>query len=149
MASITTDGFSAIEHALAEFPKKFRNKAVRTTMRDGMKQIVLRDAQRTIPVDEGQLRKSLKVRAAKGKSNKRLPRGVIGSQVVVAKTTKLDAYYGSFVLLGTKFRTGTRTLRNALYRNAKVLQAFVIGSLKSKLPAIAREVKLDSLRYKG
>lgn len=151
--SIEIEGMKALDSALSEFPKKFANKAVKKAIKAGMG-LVLRDAKRLTPVDSGLLARSLKIRVAKGRKGKRLPRGVIGFQVESVKTKRTDAYYAGFVFLGAKNRDGTRrpgtrTLRRALYNNAAAVRAVVIGELKSDLPRVAREVKLDSLRYKG
>lgn len=150
MFDLDISGAKALERALSELPKKFATKSVRTATRDTQKEITLRDAKRTAPVGEtGKLKRSLKVRTAKNRNGKRLPRGVIGHAVVSAKTKTVDAYYARWVFLNREGHEGTRTLRKSLYGNKAAIRATLTGKLRVDLPRITREVYLDSLRYKG
>ena len=153
-AHLTLDGFEAAVKALEEFPTKFANKAVKKSLKAAMQEVTLREVLRTVAVDDGTLKRTLKVRTAKGPGNKRLKRGVIGFQVESTKTKTRDAYYAGWNFLGAKNRdgtkrVGTRTLRNALYGTANVLHANFAGKLRVEVPRVAREVRIDSLRYKG
>ena len=153
-ASIEINGFNALLIAFDEFPQKLTNKVMKTSVRDAMKEIVLTDARRNTPVDSGQLRKSLKVRIAKGRGGKRLPRGVIGSSVTPAKTSKLDGYYGRWVFANATnrdgtIRKGTRTLRNALYNNAEYWRQSVLAKARKGFPQAVRDARIAALKYKG
>jgi len=138
-------GDKALDAALSEFPKKFVNKPLKAELKAAVKDVVVRDAQRLAPSRTGMLRRSIRVRTAKGRGNKRLPRGIVGFAAVSVKTKTIDAFYSGWVFLGATNRDGTkrrgsRTLRKALYDNATVLRARVTGGLKKALPQIAREV---------
>ena len=61
------DGVQAIIASLSEFPKKYQNKVVKPAIKQAMTNIIFPDAQRRPPVGEtGDLRRSLRVRVAKG-----------------------------------------------------------------------------------
>lgn len=151
---LTVSGDHELDAALQLWPVKFRRKAMRIVLRDAMKQIILPDAKRRTPVDKGLLRRSLKVRVGKDKGNKRMPRGVIAYAVVSALTKTIDAYYSGWVFLGHKTRDGkklegTRTLRRALYENAAAWWGYVQDRARQVFPEITREVRIESLKYKG
>ena len=147
-------GFPELEHAWREFPKKFVNKSIKKTLKEVTKDVVVRDAQRNAPVGATkQLKRSIRVRTAKGRKGKRLPRGTVGFAATSVKTKTIDAYYSGWVFLGAKNRDGTkrpgtRTLRNALYGNSEWIRQLTFKGMKEDLPRIAREVKIESLRFK-
>lgn len=136
---ISLTGDRALIATISELPKAWYKKGVSNTMKDAQKQVVLPDARASVAKGKtGKLKKSLKVRAARGFNNKRLPRGVFGWAVTIAKTTKLDAYYGKWVLLDRKLRDGTfrrgdRTLRNSLYQNSRRIRNYVVYNFKKTL----------------
>ena len=145
LVRVTLTGDKALAAALAQFPTKYQNKALKPALKETTTEVVLRDAQRGTPFRKGQLRKALKVRTAKGRGEKRLPRGIVGFAVVTVRTKFIDAFYAGWVFLGARNRDGTkrqgtRTLRKALYDNARVINARVTGLLRRDLPRIAQEV---------
>ena len=153
-ASITVEGLEALDVALSEFPKKFANKGVKKSLKSAMQDVVLKSVLRGVPVKTGNLKRSLKVRTARGRNGRRIPRGVFGFSVQTTKTKRRDGFYGLWVFTGAtnrdgSKRSGTRTLRNALYGNANRLKSKTVANIRRELPNIARAVKIDSLRYKG
>lgn len=150
VATLKIQGFGEVDFALSQFPAQFTNKAVKQAMKESMAQVVLPAAIHDVPVDEGQLRRTLKVRTAKGRGNARLPRGVVGFAVEATKTKTRDAYYALWVFTGAKNRDGTkrpgsRTLRNALYGNTQALKSRIVNKLRKALPVIAEQVRRKSL----
>ena len=141
-------GDKALDAALSLFPTKFVNKAVKGSIKDAQKNITLKEAQKDKSWTDRTrfLRRSLRVRVAKRKGNKRLSRGVVGYAVSSVKTKTIDAFYSPWVFLGAtnrdgSKREGTRTLRRALYDNARELLRSVRNDLKAALPRIAEEVR--------
>ena len=151
---ISFTGDKQLDAALESFPKKFQNKVIKPTLRNAMKEVVLTDAKRNTPVRTGMLRRSLKVRTAKGPNGKRLPRHVVGSALTHAKTKTVDGYYGRWVFADAKnrdgsIRKGTRTLRKALYGNREFLLQKVRHDWKRAIPKIAKEVRAALIEKKG
>lgn len=141
MADLELTGVKALEQALQTFPVKFVNKGIRRVFRETMKATVLPDAKRNIAIGQtGMLKRDVKVRAAKGKKGKRLPRGILGIAVGTSKKTKHDV----FVLLNRKLRDGRvrpgdKTLRKALFGNKAAVRSRVETGMRRELPRIARE----------
>lgn len=149
MADLELEGAKALDAAFREFPKKYANKSLRKTMRDGQKTIVLPDAQKNIAKLTGAMKRGLQVRAAKGKNGARLQRGVFG----VATQIKKSIHYAKFVELNRKLRgggkrKGNRTLAQALYRNRQRLRIFVESRSRADLPRVAEEVR-QATKAKG
>ena len=144
MIRMQLKGEAAVRKALAGFPKSYVRKALSPSMKAVIKDVVVRDAQRTAPVKTGTLRKSIKVRSAKNSKGRPYKRGVFGWAAVTVKTKTIDAFYAGFMFIGyTKrdgvWRKGTRDLQKALYNNASVINAWLYGLLKREVPRIARE----------
>ena len=116
---------------------------------------------------KGQLKRSLKVVFAKNRNGGRLARNKVGWAVTAKKTKTIDAYYAKWVYMDArnrsgkgklkragklssrerkagvasgKTRKGTRTLRNALYKNSRAVNRFLVTMLRKDLPQIARDV---------
>lgn len=137
--SIEVQGLGAVEYALKVLPPKFQKQVVRPAMRSTMKEVVLPEVLRTVPVKTGNLKRSLKVRVAKGKGGKRLPRGVIAFGVETTKTKTRDGFYGLWVFTGATNRDGTkrpgsRTLRKALYGRQSQIKQVATDKMKQGLP---------------
>ena len=91
-------GAKALFSALKTFPTTFVNKAMKPILKEAVHDIVVPDAVRRTPEGKtGKLRRSIRVRAAKGWKGQRLRPGVIGFAAVSAKLKTLDAYYAKFV----------------------------------------------------
>ena len=94
--------------SLRSFEPKLAKKVLRNAMREAARPI-LEEAKRLVPVDTGELRDSLVIRAAK-----RVRKGSVG---VVVQTErgffKGDTYYGAFVEFGTKNMAARPYLRPA------------------------------------
>ena len=129
--------------------KKLRRKIISKALRTAMKDVVLRDAKRNSPVDEhGRIPRGLRVRTAKGPRGKRLRRDEVGMAVAIDRARFPEAFYASFVFLGTKHITGTKTLREALYVNNRRINVIVRRGIKASIEEIAAEARRQT-RIKG
>ena len=137
--SLETKNVRGLQLTLIAYPKEFK-KPLRRIMREAMKLWVLPTAKRNMAVLSGRMKKATKVRAAKGRGGKRLPRTQFGSAVVVL----VD--YARFVLLDRKNRDGTvrrgdRTLRNALYDNEDMVRQYYISEGNREANQLASDMR--------
>lgn len=117
--AIDVVGAPELKAQLAALEPKVAKKLTRKAMREAQK-IVLADAKRLVPVDTGQLRKSLAIRALK-RSRSRFGVSVQTKEGLF----KGEQFYGGFIELGTKKMEAKPYLRPALYDNeAKVRETF-------------------------
>ena len=137
-ASLT--GVALLDRELAELESKVQRKITARATRDTTK-FILADAKANAAVDEGDLVRSLKGRTATLSRGRRLPRDMVGHQVIADKKRFPDAYYASFVFLGTKYQEGQETLRAALYANSEPAIKLFREHMAKGLRQIARESK--------
>ena len=130
-------GDKALSRKLAKLPAAVQRKVLRPALRKGGK-VILEAVRRNIPVDEGKLRKTLKLRALKAK------RGRIGVEVRTGTREELDipagaeGYYPAHVELGTRNRSATPYLRPAMDDK----ESQVVSLLKTEIGlGITREAK--------
>jgi HK97 gp10 family phage protein len=137
-ASLT--GLKELDRELAQLESKVQRKMAARATRDTTK-FILADAKAHSPVDEGDLVRSLKVRAATLSRGRRLPRDMVGHQVISDKKRFPRAYYASFVFLGSKFQEGQDTLRESLYANSNTAIQLFRKHMASGIREISRESK--------
>lgn len=131
----TVKGNLLLQKELDGLEKKVQRKVMAKSSRAGAK-IVADDAKRDAPEgEEGRLKRGIKVRTAKGNNGKRL-RKYVGHAAEIS-----GVRFASFVFLGTKYITGSETLREALYTNASRVQQIYRATLTRGLNEIARESK--------
>ena len=130
-ANISLTGDKQVDMMLRTLEPKLQKKALRKGTREGAKK-VLEVAKSRVPVESGNLLRTMKVRAAKKDPTTRSPmkRGDIGHAVThvapkghVGRGT-LDPFYSQFVEYGTQYFQASRYLRSSLYDNQRaVVQA--------------------------
>lgn len=114
--SLQLQGFDEFQRRLRLLPKKVAGKAVRQALREGAK-IIQAEAKARVPVRTGTLKKSIKVRAAKGRKR---------GEAAIAVTTGQgdfvgDTFYGAFLEYGHKL--GSRRSSEATKSLRKRAQA--------------------------
>ncbi len=125
-------GAKELQRRLRKLPRVVQRKLMREALRAAAAP-VLAEAQRLVPVDTGQLRSSLVIRAAKTKR-----RGSIGVQVQTRDGAfKGDEYYGAFVELGTHKHHAHPFLRPALDNTREQAVAIARRVLASGIEAEA------------
>ena len=132
-------GEKQLGRAFHQFPRKFASKGIKRVLRDAMKAVVHPEVKKNIAKDQGDLRRDVKVRTAKGRNGKRLPRTIIGTAVLVAKVPHAKYVLFDRRLRDGRIRPGDRTLRDALYGNQFKLRYKIKAGLQRALPIIARE----------
>lgn len=121
MSNIKITGAKEIVKELQNLEKKLAKKLIRQEMRKAIK-ITAEETKVQAPVDEGDLAKAVKVRAAKGK------RGTIGVRVVIDEKSFPDQFYGSFVEFGTSRQEPNPFMRRAYDLTAqRVADTFTRG----------------------
>lgn len=129
---ITATGDQEIIDMITSLEPKFGKKAMRKTLRNATKEIILPESKRLVPEDTGALKKSLTVRAMK-RSRSRF------GYEVVTRPSSPAAKYAASVEFGTKHKEATSFLRRAAYGNERRVfdhavdtVAEVISELKAK-----------------
>lgn len=95
MADLAIKGGADLAKALAEFPVKLEAQVMQSSLRGGAKLIADR-ARALVPVDSGDLRDSIKVRARKNKRT-----GYVNVYVAAGGRRKGDPFYAHMVEFGT------------------------------------------------
>ena len=145
-------GDEQLDRTLAALEPKLQKRAIRKATRAASKQ-VLATARQRVPSDEGDLERSLKVRALKRSRNR------VGHQVLVSDGLfEGDEFYGGFVEFGTQQRFHKTTgksvgridpgdfdfLRPSLYENRTTVLQIFNNTMRSELQQIAREAKAQT-----
>jgi len=146
--SIIQTGDKELDALLATMTPQMQKKAIRTATRDGAK-FVLRVAKRLVPVDEGDLERSLTVRTAKGNRGKRLDKFTLGHAVSTREGMfQGGQFYGGFIEYGTKQRQTVESenrgrieedsfMRQALFTSRRQIEAL----FKRKIKQAANTIK--------
>lgn len=131
---VLVTGDEKLDATLRALPRQVRHKVVRHATREVVKRIVLPTSRDFAPKRTGRLAGSLRVRTAKGRKNKRLPRGVMGHSVV---WTDSKAYYGTWQELGSKYiREPSKFLRHGLHKNSHLLTPAFVRIAKQRLGTV-------------
>ena len=128
-------GLEELERAFLMLPAAVAKKAIRQNLRAGAK-IVLAQAKENAPVDSGDLKRSLKVRAGKRSRN------TISIRVATGKDWfKGDTFYGAFVEFGTKRMEAQHYVQRAYETTKdKVIAMLKIG-ITTAIDAAVRALK--------
>jgi HK97 gp10 family phage protein len=122
-SSVTMTGLPGVDRALRQFEPKTREKIEKQAARTAAK-VVQKRAQQHAPVDEGDLRKSIKVRALKRSRKNRK----VGVRVVTSASDNLfqgKQFYGGFLEYGTAYIAPRPFMRRAATETrAEVYQIF-------------------------
>ena len=152
-ASIVMTGDRQVDKMLATLLPKLQKKAIRKGTREGAK-VVLNTAKSRVPVDEGNLLRTLKVRAAQKDPTTRKPikRGDIGHSVThvgpkgeIGRGTN-DPFYSQFVEYGTVVIDPSRYLRSSLYDNQREVTRQSQKAIARGVEEIARKERIADPR---
>lgn len=156
-AGIVVLGVKEVDDMLAELEPKLQNQALKPAIREAAKDIVLPLVKSRVPVKTGTLRRLLTVRTAKGKADKRLPRGTFGSAVTFRTANKSgnlfsgETFYGGIIEFGTKkHRTHPthrirphRYLRSSLYDSELRIRRHVADAVRVFIPKVkAKQIQI-------
>ena len=133
-----------VETFLRGFTKKLRNKGIRKATRKGAKFLLVK-MKKDAPHLTGALEKSLAVRTAVRKRNKRMRKGDIGHSVTTKDNGLFvgDQFYGGFLEYGTKNReTKSGANRGAILGNF----AFMRPAFWDNRRAVAKMFQADMIR---
>lgn len=148
MASVSLTGDKQVDMMFRTLETKVKKKVLRKGTREAAKQ-VLEKAKTRVPVDEGNLLRTLKVRTAQKDATTRRPlkRGEIGHSVThVAPKGEfgrgsLDPFYSQFVEYGTVVIDPVRYLRSSLYDSQRQIVETNKKVLRQEIPKIAAEAR--------
>lgn len=138
MARLTLTGSRYIDQVFAALPRKLQNKILRDEIKVLAKQIAA-TAQAKAPVDEGDLRRAIRVRAMRRK------RGFVGQSVMtIAKFMPrtgdgeiADRTAGSFQEYGTEHQPAQPFMRPAFEQHRDSGKASVLSRVKQRILAEA------------
>lgn len=122
-------GLPELARTLSTLERKVRTKLLKDALKPGA-QIIREQAINNCPVDEGDLKRSIKIRAAKRK------KGFTGVAVVTNASTKTDETYAGFVELGTRKKQGVGFFRAAFdskWQNAVDMTSSILISRLDEL----------------
>ncbi|MEX1040191.1 MAG: HK97-gp10 family putative phage morphogenesis protein [Pirellulaceae bacterium] len=136
-AKLMVTGDKEIDAILTGLPARIQKAAMRKTMRPAMK-IIEKEAKRLAPVETGDLKKSIKVKAMK-RSRKH-----IGIHVIVSDGFfKGDQFYAAFHEFGTKRQDAEPFMRPAFDNKGKEARDKV---LKDMPKIVEQEAKKKGIR---
>lgn len=133
LAKFKIHGLQELDKQLRELEPKLAKKVTRKALRDAAK-LTAAKAKELVPVDEGDLRDSIRVKS--GKSRK-------GTVSVIVTTSASDnifsgeAYHGGFIEFGTSKMEAKPFLRPALEQSAAAATALIRDRLAAGIEEIA------------
>ena len=114
-------GDKALDELLESLPKKVQNKYARKGTRAGAR-IGMQEAKALVPVDEGDLERTLTVRTAKAPGGKRLKRGEVGHAVTHREPEA--SFHSLFLGFGTKYMDPNEYMIDAVFsKQAEIVAA--------------------------
>lgn len=136
-------GLKELDDALSQFPAKLAKKAMAQAAREGAN-ILFREIKARVPVDSGNLLKSLAIKAWNKKGRIVF---LVGPRVTSRKKTgkrerrevKNDGWYAFLVEFGTVKNKPSPFMRPAFDESAQRAQDAVINRLRSNIDALVRE----------
>lgn len=133
--NLTITGIKEIDRKLKGIPDKLAKKALRQSMRPAMKE-VLKEAQQNAPVDSGDLKKSIKLKA--GPRSKK----AITLDVAVGEGFfKGDTFYAGFVEFGTSKMPAKPFMRPAYDSKGQDAKNKVIQDIPKMLEDVVKKAK--------
>jgi len=142
MTALIITGDKHVDRNMAKLTGPEQKKIIRKATRDGAK-IILADARKYVPIDQGELQKAMRVRTAKGRNGRRLRKGTFGHAVAIPDTQ----FYARLLEFGTKPRSTksgayrgvvqpVEFLREALYVNHRRVVRRTISVMRHWLRTI-------------
>lgn len=121
-------GLEALINNLYALPEKVEKRVIRAAVRQGAN-VIKKKAQDYVPIDKGDLKKSIKVSGAKAKP------GVIAFKIrpVGSKKKGGNIFYGRFQEFGTSKMVAHPFMRPAYDEAGEDVLNTVINTIKSKL----------------
>lgn len=126
-------GLEDLISKLNSLPEKLEKKVLRAAIRKGAN--IIRDKARAyVPVDTGELRKSITVSGAKYR------KGTIALSIKPRKNKKrgISVFYGKFIEYGTSKMAAKPFMRPAYDEAEKEVLDVVINDIKSKVNEVAK-----------
>lgn len=126
-------GLEDLIASLNALPEKFERKVLRSSVRKGAN--IIRDKARAyVPVDQGELKKSITISGAKYR------KGTIAFAIRPRKNKKrgITVFYGKFVEFGTSKMAAQPFMRPAYDEAEKEVLDVVISDIKSKLSEVVK-----------
>ena len=138
---IDVTGLKKVEKRLSKLPQKAARKVVKAALRKGAK-IVVAKAKQNAPIDEGALRKAIKVRGIKTSEAKKFkPKGQAGVAVGVSDQWFTGPqFYAAFIEFGTSKMPARPFIRSA-FDSVKDTVSDVIS--KALVEGIEKEATKD------
>lgn len=134
MINVTVIGAAELEKKLMSFEPKLARKVIRKALREAAKP-VLAAAKANVPVDEGDLKKSLKVKALKKRK-----KGTYTIQVATSDGWfKGDQFYGAFLEFGTSKMAARPFIRPAYDSQEGVAGKIIMQHLRKGIEQIGAE----------
>lgn len=126
--SVEIKGLEELIKKLTSIPNKLEKKVIRSAVRQGAN-VIKSKAQEYVPVDKGELKKSIKVSGARSKP------GVIAFRIrpVGSKKKGISVFYGRFQEFGTSKMAAQPFMRPAYDEAGDDVINVVIDTIKSKL----------------
>lgn len=148
-AGIQFFGSRELYQTFRDLPKDMQKKALRKATRDSAK-IVLDEARKLVPEDEGHLKASLRVRVTRftDKTGKtRRVKNVISHGVYTGEGFfKGDQYYGGFLEFGTKERFH-KTTGKSVGKIDGTAHSYLRPALYSQPDRVLRKVRVSLARW--
>lgn len=119
---------------LKELEPKVQKKVVRKALREGTK-IVAAEMKGEAPVETGQLKRSIKIKAGKRKKNS------LSVKVETDKENFPDQYYSAFVEFGTSKQPAQHFMENAFKSKEDEARARMVEALKEGIEKEAKSTK--------
>lgn len=126
-------GLEELIKNLTDLPDKLEKRVVRAAVRQGAN-VIKKKAQEFVPVDKGDLKKSIKVSGEKSKP------GVIAFKIRPTGNKKkgISVFYGRFQEFGTSKMAAHPFMRPAYDEAGENVLNAVIDTIKSKLPEVIK-----------
>ena len=124
------EGGKELQRALSKIPLKFEKRIAKSAVRAGAA-VILKEARLRVPVDDGVLKKSLRVVARRSRRHSYSLASVVTRQGKKWQAQRMDAWYAHIIEFGSKFHSARPFMRPALdTRAAEAIKA--VGQMIAK-----------------
>lgn len=138
--AMSVTGVEALDRKLRAMPTKIRNRVLRQAVKAGA-DLVADRARELVPVDTGDLQRSIKVRAGMYRDRKfiRRPRGVVARSVIIGPGFfRGDQFYGGMIEFGTRKMSARPFMRPAYAQTRDAVSRMLIARIKAGIEAEGR-----------
>jgi HK97 gp10 family phage protein len=135
--SFTVDGVEEVVRKLQSIEPKLQKQALRKAVREGAK-VIQREAEANVPVDTGQLREAIKIRAPKKRK-----KGRISTLVQVGKGDfRGDTFYGAMIEYGTSKMPARPFMTPAYESKGEAAKNVAVAEIEKALDRIIRGMSI-------